>query len=75
MGPLIASLRTTSQSVEQAVAQAQAVLGNTNDLVSRNSPLRVNLEDSLRNLSLASRSMRGFAETLERSPNALLLGK
>lgn len=73
--PLAESLRTTSRSVEEAVAQAQAMLGNTNELVSRNSPVRSDLETSMRNLSLASRSLRGFAETLERNPNALLLGR
>jgi paraquat-inducible protein B len=74
-GPLIESLRTTARSVEQAVAQANTVLSNTNDLVSRNAPVRSDLETSMRNLSLASRSLRSFAETLERNPNALLLGR
>jgi paraquat-inducible protein B len=74
-GPLIESLRTTARSVEQAVGQANAVLGNANDLVSRNAPIRSDLETSMRNLSLASRSLRSFAETLERNPNALLLGR
>ena len=74
-GPLIESLRTTATSVEQAVGQANTVLGNANDLVSRNAPIRSDLETSMRNLSLASRSLRSFAETLERSPNALLLGR
>jgi paraquat-inducible protein B len=74
-GPLIESLRTTANSVEQAFGQANTVLNNTNDLVSRNSPIRSDLETSMRNLSLASRSLRSFAETLERNPNALLLGR
>jgi paraquat-inducible protein B len=74
-GPLIESLRTTATSVEQAVGQANTVLSNANDLVSRNAPIRSDLETSMRNLSLASRSLRSFAETLERSPNALLLGR
>ncbi|WP_158046956.1 MlaD family protein [Skermanella pratensis] len=73
--PLVTSLRTTSQSVEQAVSQAQTMLNNTNELVSRNSPIRSDLETSMRNLAVASRSLRGFAETLERNPNALLLGR
>jgi paraquat-inducible protein B len=74
-GPLIESLRTTARSVEQAVGQASTVLSNTNDLVSRNAPVRSDLETSMRNLSQASRSLRSFAETLERNPNALLLGR
>jgi paraquat-inducible protein B len=74
-GPLIESLRNTAGSVEQTVGQANAVLSNANDLVSRNAPIRSDLETSMRNLSLASRSLRGFAETLERNPNALLLGR
>jgi paraquat-inducible protein B len=74
-GPLIESLRTTARSVEQAVGQANTVLSNANDLVSRNAPIRSDLETSMRNLSLASRSLRSFAETLERNPNALLLGR
>jgi paraquat-inducible protein B len=75
VGPLLESLRNTSRGVEQAVAQAETVLGNTNDLVARNSPVRSDLETAVRNLSLASRSLRGFAETLERNPNALILGR
>ena len=74
-GPLIESLRTTARSVEQAVGQANTVMSNTNDLVSRNAPIRSDLETSMRNLSQASRSLRSFAETLERNPNALLLGR
>jgi paraquat-inducible protein B len=74
-GPLIESLRTTARSVEQAVGQANTVLSNANDLVSRNAPVRSDLETSMRNLTLASRSLRSFAETLERNPNALLLGR
>jgi len=74
-GPLLDSLRATSKSVEQAVAQANTVMNNTNDLVSRNAPVRSDLETSMRNLSQASSSLRSFAETLERNPNALLLGR
>jgi len=74
-GPLIESLRTTAKGVDQAVGQANTVLNNANDLVTRNAPVRSDLETSVRNLSLASRSLRSFAETLERNPNALLLGR
>jgi paraquat-inducible protein B len=74
-GPLIESLQATARSVEQAAGQANMVLNNTNDLVSRNAPIRSDLETSMRNLSQASRSLRSFAETLERNPNALLLGR
>jgi paraquat-inducible protein B len=74
-GPLMESLRATAKSVDQAVGQANTVLNNTNDLVSRNAPIRSDLETSMRNLSQASRSLRSFAETLERNPNALLLGR
>ena len=74
-GPLMESLRATAKNVDQAVGQANTVLNNTNDLVSRNAPIRSDLEISMRNLSQASRSLRSFAETLERNPNALLLGR
>jgi paraquat-inducible protein B len=74
-GPLIESLQAAARNVEQAAGQANSVLNNTNDLVSRNAPIRSDLETSMRNLSQASRSLRTFAETLERNPNALLLGR
>jgi hypothetical protein len=33
------------------------------------------LEQVLRNLNYVTRSLRGFAEQLERNPNALIVGK
>lgn len=50
-------------------------LQSTNGLIGPASAQRADLEQILRNLNYVTRSLRGFAEQLERNPNALIVGK
>jgi len=74
-GPLISDLRTTAKSLDSLVEQAQTALFSSGGLVAARSSLRQNTEDTMRNLSAASASLRGLAAELERNPNVLLMGK
>ncbi|SKA40486.1 paraquat-inducible protein B [Enhydrobacter aerosaccus] len=68
-------LSHTLASADRAARQAEALLSNLNNLTERRSPLRENLESTVRDLSSAASALRGFAETVERDPNVLLLGR
>lgn len=75
LGSTAAALRTTAQDLDATLAQAQTTLTNLNGMLGQRAPLRQDLETTMRNLSAASASLRGLASTLERNPNALLLGR
>ena len=72
---LVADLRRASRSVDQALAAATRTLSQVDATLATNSPLQVELLSSLRNLSAAARSLKNFADYLERHPEALLKGK
>jgi paraquat-inducible protein B len=46
-----------------------------NSLAESRSQFRSNIEAAVRDLSATASSLRGFAETVERNPNAILLGR
>ena len=60
---------------DRAVRQAEALLASLNGLGEPRSPFRDDLEATIRDLAAAASSLRGFAETLERNPNALIMGR
>jgi len=55
--------------------QAQKTLAEASGLIAVNSPQRYDIDQALRNLSAATRSLRVFADDLERRPNAVIVGK
>jgi paraquat-inducible protein B len=55
--------------------QAQKTLADANSMIAANSPQRYDIDQALRNLSAATRSLRVFADDLERRPNAVIVGK
>ncbi len=65
---LAAQASATLKATEQ-------VLQSANGLIGPASAQRADLEQVLRNLNYVTRSLRGFAEQLERNPNALIVGK
>lgn len=65
---LAAQANATLKATEQAVQAANSLIGPA-------SAQRADLEQVLRNLNYVTRSLRGFAEQLERNPNALIVGK
>jgi paraquat-inducible protein B len=74
-GPLIGELRAASRSIDSLAQSAQASLFTGVGMLATRSPLRQNLEDTMRNLAAASTSLRALAAELERNPNALILGR
>jgi paraquat-inducible protein B len=69
------SLRATLRAAEGAMQQAEKTLSNTNGMLAGNSPQRQDINDTLRNLAAASRSMRSLADQLDRKPNAIVVGR
>jgi len=74
-GPLIGELRAAARSIDLLAQSAQASMFTGTGVLSTRSPLRQNLEDTMRNLAAASSSLRGLAAELERNPNALIVGR
>ena len=68
-------LSRTLISADRAVNQAETFLKSLNSLAESRSQFRSNIEAAVRDLSATASSLRGFAETVERNPNALLLGR
>src|SRR5262249_12577722 len=71
IGPLLDSLRQTSQAAQVTLTQA----GSTLDSVGPDSALRYDLARMLSELTDAARSLRVLADYLERNPNSLIFGK
>ena len=74
-GPLIGDLRAAAKSLDTLAAQAQTAVFSGAGVLAARSPLRQDTEETMRNLSAASASLRALAAELERNPNALVLGK
>jgi paraquat-inducible protein B len=66
--PIQADLANTTQSL-------QATLEEIDGIVSENSEFRYQIDIFLREIALAARSLRSFADYLERNPDALIRGK
>ncbi len=68
IGPLVTQLRQTARQADSAVAAANRTIGGD--------PMRQNdLPETLRELTNMARSVRAFADYLDRHPEALVRGK
>ena len=65
----------TLEAADRAIGQAETLLASLNGLMEPRSPFRDDLEAAMRDLAAAVSSLRGFAGTVERNPNALLMGR
>jgi paraquat-inducible protein B len=72
---LEALIGSLDQRVGPLLRQAQSTLAAADGLVGANAPLRYDLNALLKELTGAARSIRVFADYLERHPDALLRGK
>lgn len=72
---VVAGLSQNLGQLEATLRSARAVLGTADGTLAPDSPLRTDLTRLLRELQSAARSIRVFAEYLERHPEALLRGK
>jgi paraquat-inducible protein B len=67
-------LRVTLRTATAALERAETALSTANTLMAT-SQQRYDLDETLRNLSATSQSLRSFADELDRRPNSLLMGK
>jgi paraquat-inducible protein B len=65
----------TLASFTHAAHEADTLLNSLNDVTAPRSRLRSDLEAAARDLSATTSALRGFAETIQRNPNALLMGR
>jgi paraquat-inducible protein B len=72
---LEALIGTLDQRVGPLFAQAQSTLAAANGMVAADAPLRYDMNALLKELTGAARSIRVFADYLERHPDALIRGK
>jgi paraquat-inducible protein B len=73
--PLLASIEKTSQAAQAALLQAKTTLVSADSLMEENSEIRYDLEQLLKELTEAARSIRFLADYLEQHPEALIRGK
>ena len=78
----LAELKSTIRDVDTALGGAQASVGNADKLLSTvngmlapGSPLTYELINTLREVASTARSARALMNTIERDPNALLVGR
>jgi paraquat-inducible protein B len=74
-GKIGADMTRAIASLDQTLVQASGTLKSVESLVAEDSPISQELQESLRELSDAARSLRVLADYLERHPEALLRGK
>jgi paraquat-inducible protein B len=75
LGEISSGLERTLKAAEIALKKAETTLGGIEGTIGDDSPLRLELLNTLKELSTAARSLRVFADYLERHPEALLRGK
>lgn len=75
VGHVAADLHAALLAADQSFREAQLALTSVNSMIGPSSPQRADLNQVLRNLDYATQALRGFAEQVDRNPNALLTGK
>ena len=66
---------TVLRNMDNVAQQAEQTAASARGLLNKNSPTVIQLNQALREISEAARSLRVLANTLERNPEALLRGK
>jgi len=73
--PIQADLAKTTKSLRAALETADDALEEVDGMMSENSEFRYQIDIFLREITLMARSLRSFADNLERNPDALIRGK
>jgi phospholipid/cholesterol/gamma-HCH transport system substrate-binding protein len=68
-------VKTVAGDLAKTLQKAQETLSGVNGAVGEGSPLRIQVETAVAELSQAARSIRVLADYLQRNPDALLRGK
>jgi len=74
-GPLLASLKTTTDRTNEALAEMRTTLQSVQVFIDPASPLASQITSALQEFTAAARSIRLLADLLERNPSALVRGK
>ncbi|MFU8848795.1 MAG: MlaD family protein [Opitutales bacterium] len=74
-GPLAGKLETWTTSLTTTMEEIQELTSTTSKLMAPDGSLRYELENMLRELGRASRSIRILADYLEENPNSILTGR
>jgi paraquat-inducible protein B len=73
--PIQADWSTTTKDLRAALKAAEEALESADDMIDENSEFRFQVDTFLNEITLMARSLRAFADYLERNPDALLRGK
>ena len=73
--PLMSRIRKTTDSVQNALEQADTTLKSIEGLAEEGSKLRYEISTALREVGAASRSVRVLADFIEQHPDAILRGR
>jgi paraquat-inducible protein B len=73
--PLLSKIRKATDSVQNALAQADTTLKSIEALAEEGSKLRYEVSAALREVGAASRSVRVLADFIEQHPDAILRGR
>ncbi len=74
-GQISGDVHTTLSAADRTLAEGQATLGDVRTLLAPRSAVIQDVESLLHNLTETIRSLRSFAEQIDRNPNALVMGK
>jgi paraquat-inducible protein B len=75
IGPIQTDWTTTTRQLRAALEAAEGALESVDGMMDENSEFRYQIDVFLQEISLMARSLRSFANYLERNPDALLRGK
>lgn len=73
--PILADIHEAVGRINQGMESAQSLIKKADSTIDKNSPVMIEVSRALKELSLASRSMRVLTDYLERHPEALIKGK
>jgi paraquat-inducible protein B len=73
--PIHTDLTKTTKDLRAALNAAEGALESVDDMVEENSEFRFQVDTFLSEITMMARSLRAFADYLERNPDALLRGK
>jgi paraquat-inducible protein B len=73
--PIQADWSATTKELREALKAADGALESIDDMVAEDSEFRYQVDAFLSEITLMARSLRAFADYLERNPDALLRGK
>ncbi len=75
LNPLLDSVQNTFDATRKAMEQADTALSSLHGMTGRNSEMRFELSNALKQLAGAARSLRLLADYLQRHPDALIWGR